>query len=39
MPARILIETPEDHAAWVLSQTPAAASLEPKDATQLGGMP
>lgn len=40
MPARILVETPEDHAAWVLSQTPATASLNPtSDTTQTGGMP
>lgn len=38
MPARILIETPEDHAAWVLSQTPATAALTTPP-TQTGGMP
>lgn len=38
MPARVLIESPEDHAAWLLSQTPAAASLT-VPSTQLGGMP
>jgi cytochrome c oxidase subunit 2 len=40
MPARILVESPEDHAAWVMSHTPATAAVTP-DAppTQLGGMP
>lgn len=39
MPARIIIETPEDHAAWVMSQSPATASLTPAPTTQTGGMP
>ena len=40
MPARILVETPEDHAAWVLAQTPTQAALTPSEPpTQLGGMP
>lgn len=38
MPARIIIETPEDHAAWVLSQTPATAAIT-TPTTQTGGMP
>lgn len=38
MPARIIIETAEDHAAWVLSQTPATAALT-TPTTQTGGMP
>jgi cytochrome c oxidase subunit 2 len=38
MPARIMIETAEDHAAWVLSQTPATAALT-TPTTQTGGMP
>lgn len=38
MPARILIESPEDHAAWVLAQTPATAALT-APTTQTGGMP
>lgn len=40
MPARIIVETPEDHAAWVMSQTPATAAVTPNaPPTQLGGMP
>jgi cytochrome c oxidase subunit 2 len=38
MPARLIVSTPEDHAAWVLSQTPATAAIV-APATQLGGMP
>lgn len=38
MPARIIIETAEDHASWVLSQTPATAAIT-APSTQLGGMP
>ncbi len=38
MPARIIIESPEDHAAWLLSQTPATAALT-TPTTQTGGMP
>lgn len=38
MPARIIIESTEDHAAWVLAQTPAHASLT-TPTTQTGGMP
>lgn len=38
MPARILIESPEEHAAWVLASKPATAALMP-GATQTGGMP
>lgn len=38
MPARIIIETAEDHAAWVLSQTPATAAIT-TPTTQTGGMP
>jgi cytochrome c oxidase subunit 2 len=38
MPARIIIETPEDHAAWVLSKTPATAAIT-TPTTQTGGMP
>ena len=38
MPARIIIESTEDHASWVLSQTPATAGLTVPP-TQLGGMP
>ena len=38
MPARIIIESHEDHAAWVMSQTPASAALL-VPTTQTGGMP
>ena len=38
MPARIFIETREDHASWVMSQTPATAALT-VPTTQTGGMP
>ncbi len=38
MPGRIIIETTEDHAAWVMSKTPASASLT-VPSTQVGGMP
>lgn len=50
MPARVIVETPEDHAAWVLALTPTQAALTPSENptspaglpaedTQLGGMP
>ncbi len=38
MPARVLIETPEDHAAWVLSQSAPTAQIA-APTTQTGGMP
>jgi cytochrome c oxidase subunit II len=38
MPARIFIETAEDHAAWVMAQSATTASLT-QPSTQLGGMP
>ncbi|PZR13221.1 MAG: cytochrome C oxidase subunit II [Archangium gephyra] len=38
MPARVLIHTSEDYAAWVLSQTPATAALTPSATEQTGGM-
>ncbi len=38
MPARILVHTPEDHAAWVLSNTPATAAREVGPSGQAGGM-
>ena len=40
MQARVIVENPEDHAAWVLAQTPTQAALMPNEPpTQLGGMP
>lgn len=38
MPGRIFIESPEDHAAWVMSQTPATAAII-TPTTQTGAMP
>jgi cytochrome c oxidase subunit 2 len=38
MPARVMIESHEDHAAWVMAQTPATAAVI-TPTTQTGGMP